>query len=256
MRHLAALSLAIVGLQGASVALADTITLRADVWCPYNCEPASANPGYMIEIAKAALEPAGHKVDYANLNWARAIVESRNGAFTGIVGAAKNDAPDFVFPDNSMGHASNCFFAKPDSAWKYESLDSIKGVTIGVIKDYSYEDSFDEYVKANAKDSKKIDFVSGDTPLDLNLKKVAAGRITAFIEDAAVLDNHLAEKKMTGVVKNVGCIKESDVFVAFSPKNPKSKEYAKLLSDKVAAMRKDGSLSTMLKKYGLVDWVK
>ena len=41
-----------------TAATAETVTLRADVWCPFNCEPDAASPGYMIEIAKAALEPA------------------------------------------------------------------------------------------------------------------------------------------------------------------------------------------------------
>jgi polar amino acid transport system substrate-binding protein len=240
----------------AAAARAETVTLKADVWCPYNCDPKTGDPGYMVEIAKAALEPLGHKVDYQTLNWARAIVESRNGAFAGIIGAAKNDAPDFVFPENSLGRASNCFFVKPDSAWTFKDMASLPSVTIGAIKDYSYEDSFDEYVKKNAKDAKKIDFVSGDTPLELNLKKVAMGRITAFIEDSAVLENHLATTNQKGAVKPAGCIKEADVYVAFSPKLPKSKEYAKAVSDKVAAMRKDGSLATLLKKYGLVDWQK
>jgi len=35
-----------------SPAIADTITIRADVWCPYNCEPDSEKPGYMIEIVQ------------------------------------------------------------------------------------------------------------------------------------------------------------------------------------------------------------
>ena len=35
--------------------LADEISLRADLWCPYTCDPQAKNPGFMIEIAKEIL---------------------------------------------------------------------------------------------------------------------------------------------------------------------------------------------------------
>lgn len=251
-----ALSIALSLASGA--ALADTVTLRADVWCPFNCEPADAQPGYMIEIAKLALEGAGHKVEYATLNWARAIAETRQGAFVGIVGAAKTDAPDFVFPDTAVGSSNNCFFTKPDSKWEYKGIATIPEGAVGVIKDYSYSDEFDEYVKANAKDPKKIDVVSGDNPLELNLKKLQAGRIAAFLEDVSVVKSFLFKKKEEKLLKQAGCINDADtgLYVAFAPKHPKAKEFAKLVSDKVDSMRKDGSLKALLQKYGLEDWKK
>lgn len=249
----------LLGLAAASFAtstFAETISLRADVWCPYNCDPKSDRVGYMIEIAKAAFEPT-HKIDYGNLNWARAIAETRTGAFTAIVGAAKADAEDFVFPALPLGLSSNCFFVKPDSTWTYKDINSLKDSTLGVIKDYAYEDTIDEYVKANGKDPKKVDIVAGDNPLELNIRKVQAGRITTFIEDSSVVANYFFEKKQAPTVKEAGCIKETPLYIAFGPKNPKSAEFAKVLNDKLVAMRKDGSLKTLLAKYGITkDWQK
>jgi polar amino acid transport system substrate-binding protein len=241
----------------AAKAETETLTLRADVWCPYNCEPNDALPGYMVEIAKAALEPK-YKVDYQNLNWARAIAEAREGKYSGLVGAANSDAPDFVFPPSALGVGRNCFYVKPDSTWTYKGLDSLKGIAVGVIKDYSYdENEIDGYIKANAKDAKKIDIVSGDNGLDLNVKKTLAGRIGAFIEEENVIKSYLFKKKLPeNAVKSAGCVKESELFVAFSPKQKDAKELAKIVGDKVEAMRKDGSLKTLLAKYGIADWKK
>ena len=239
----------------ASAAMADTITMRADVWCPFNCDPKDPNPGFMIEVAKAALEGAGHKIDYQTLNWARAISETRLGNFDAIVGASKTDAPDFTFPEVALGRTKNCFFAKKDATWEYKGLASLANATVGVIKDYSYAKAFDDYVKANAKDSKKVDVVSGDNPLELNLKKLQMGRITTFVEDDSVMKSYQFKKKSDDV-KNVGCIEDADtsLYIAFGPKSAKGKEFAKLLSDKIAQMRKDGTLKTILEKYGISDW--
>ncbi len=231
------------------------ISIRADVWCPYNCEP-GAKPGYMIELADAAFKAANLKIDYQNLNWARAIAETREQKFTAIVGAAKNDAEDFIFPENALGLSRSCFYTKKDSTWSYKNASSLEGITIGVIKDYTYGDEIDNYIKKHEKDSKRVDIVSGDNPLDLNIKKVKAGRIAAFIEDEAVGDYTIAQRKLTGDLKLAGCVKETPLYIAFGPKNPKSKEYAKILSDHVAKARKDGSLAKLLDSYGLKDWSK
>jgi len=47
---------------------------------------------------------------------------------------------------------------------------------------------------------------------------------------------------------------ESKLYIAFSPKNPKSKEYAKLITDGIEQMRLSGELSQILAKYKLTDW--
>lgn len=247
-------------LLAATAAHADTIRLRADVWCPFNCDPSSPEPGYFIEIAKAALEPAGHKIEYVALNWARAIASTRAGSYDGIVGSGKADARDFVFPDNELGVANNCFWVLPNETWTYSGLPSLNGMSFGVINVYSYGEEIDAYIKANEKDSKKVDVVSGENSLEINLKKLHAGRIKAVLEEESVVKSYLFRKKLSpDLVKKAGqCIHDNarQLYVAFSPKLPKAKEYAQLISDKVAEMRKDGSLKTLLAKYGLTDWRK
>ena len=60
---------------------AETLIMKADEWCPYNCNPKDSNLGYMVDIAKAIFEPAGHKIEYQILTWARAKVEASEGSF-------------------------------------------------------------------------------------------------------------------------------------------------------------------------------
>ena len=59
---------------------ADVITLRADEWCPYNCQPKSQNPGFIIEIAETVFKKAGHTIDYQVMPWARPRSETGSQA--------------------------------------------------------------------------------------------------------------------------------------------------------------------------------
>lgn len=243
-----------------------TVSLQADVWCPFNCKVGAEHPGYMIEIARIAFASIDTEVDYQTISWTRAIALAREGKINGIVGASTSDAPDFVYPAVPLGVLNNCFYTMPDSKWTWKDVKSLDEVKVGIIKGYSYGEPFDEYIKAQEKLqeekkgqglSEKIQSIPGDQALGSNIKKIQAKRIDVFIEEQNVLKSYLfANKLPENSFRNAGCIAGDNVFVAFGPSDPKGKEYAKILGDTVTAMRKDGRLKKILEQYGLKDWAK
>ena len=232
-------------------AQAETISLRADVWCPYNCEPDADRPGILIEIAKYAFESKGHKVDYKILPWSRAIVETREGAHDGIIGAFKEDAPDFVFPREAAAEVANVFFVKRGEAWQYTGRDSLTPATIGVIKDYSYGEMLDAYIKQHAADGQRLQIVPGENGLALNVKKLLKGRITAVLEERMVMRYYLLKNNQADMVSEAGLAGTSSIYIAFSPARPRSAEYAEILAGAVLEMKKNGLFNKILEKYGL-----
>jgi polar amino acid transport system substrate-binding protein len=254
------------------------IKLQADVWCPFNCEETDKNPGYMVEIAKIAFASIGMDVEYKTIAWNKAIDRGRKGEINGIIGSAVSDAPDFVFPSVAVGKTMNCFYTLPDSTWQYTGIESLKKVRIGAIEGYTYGEPFETYVQNVLKEKEKekaamqmaakkgrsdldmnspVQTVPGDGSLALNIKKIKAKRIEAFVEEENVLKNHLHAAKMPeNSYRNAGCLEPDSIYVAFGPKEPKAKEYAKLIGDTVTAMRKDGRLKALLDKYGIGDWEK
>lgn len=253
------LAVALVGLACAlpgPSADAATISIVADEWCPYNCTPGSSDPGFMIEIAQKVLGAAGHTIDYKILPWSRAVDETRKGKFTAVVGAANDDAPDFAFPGSALGLSTTVFAVRKGDPWRYTGPASLAGISVGVIQDYSYEDGFDAYVEANAKDSAKIQVATGEDALGINIKKLEAKRIGALVEDQAVLEYELKQAGKAGTFDVAGDLGESELFIAFSPAVAESKEYARLLGEGVEKMRASGELATLLAKYGAHDWKK
>lgn len=237
----------------ASNAIADTIRLRADDWCPYSCEGGKGPQGYMVDIAQTVFEGAGHKVQYEVVAWSRAVDEGRKGVIEGIVGAITSDAEGFVFPTAEMAVSMNCFYVKSDNAWKWTNIDSLKNVTLGAVQDYSYEEAIDAHIKADG--GKKVKLLTGDETTRRNLEKLIAGRLDVMLEEPGVAVYNISKLKMTDKVKAAGCTDKRDrLFIAFSPSNPKSKEYAKILSDGIEKLRKDGKLQPILDKYGVKDW--
>ena len=237
------------------IAFCDTITLVADEWCPYNCVAGSKNPGYMIEVAQKIFHEAGHKVVYiTGPSWEVAIEQSRNNEYNAIVGAAKDDAPDFIYPQNEIGIAQMAFLIHSTSPWQYTGLDSLSHVKLGAITDYTYNEEIDEYIQQHKNNPTKVQLVSGNHALDYNMQKLTRGTISTLIDDTAVIKYYFKSKQLTNPFKFVNIDAESKSYIAFSPKHNKSEEYATILSAGIDQLRKSGELNTIMQKYGLSDW--
>jgi polar amino acid transport system substrate-binding protein len=231
----------------APTALADSIVIKADPWCPYTCEASSATQGFLIELAKATLEPKGHKVIYQNLPWARALAETREGKIDAAAGAGPADLEGLIATESLITSAS-CFLVRKGEAWKYKGVESLKGKTLGAISDYTYTPEIDAYVKANPK---SVQLATGEDAVATNIKKVVGKRLDVIIDDENVLAYTSKQMNKSNEVEIAGCAQASGSYIVFAPKNPKSKEYAKTINEALATMQKNGKLDALLAKYGL-----
>lgn len=231
----------------------EKISVRADVWMPYNGEPGSDRPGYGIEILQTIFASHSIEIDYQTMPWNRAVADAREGKFDCLVGAGVRDAEGFVFPSEKMGVMAANLFVKAGSAVKYEGLESLKKLKVGVIADYSYNVELDKYVAEFKADEQKFFVATGDDALDKLAKMVVAGRIDAFIENPLVV----AQNSWKADVVSAGQIESmDDLFVAFSPVKETAKKYADLYDAGIKELRASGKLKEILTKYEISDWAK
>lgn len=229
-----------------------TVTLVADEWCPYNCDPASDHPGILVEIAKRALEKEGIEVKYEILPWTRAIGEARRGTRDAIIGAAISDAPDFIFPEVPQFKMKNAFFTLKDSTWNFESLGSLDSVSIGVIRNYTYSIELDAYIEEHGHNLDRVQVTSGENALEINVKKLAAGRITAVLEDESVLKMFLRDNPAyQGKFRMAGHIEDphNGIHIAFSPAKENSKHYADLIARETRRLHETGEINALISYY-------
>lgn len=232
-----------------------TITLRADEWSPFNGDPTSDRPGYLIELATQIFARAGHKIDYQLLPWERAIADVRASKFDCIVGAYKEDAPDFIFPALPLGRDQQGFFRADGLAWQFDQS-TLPQQRLAVIGGYSYDDggAVDTYIKSNTRSS-SIHVATGDSPLARNIRMLVAGRVDVTVSSIPVMQAKLDELGLTGKVQQVDTLGDPyDVYIACAPGKILSKTYTELLSRGVQEMRANGELQAILRKYGLSDW--
>jgi polar amino acid transport system substrate-binding protein len=234
---------------------AQTITLVADEWPPFNIKPGSETEGYIVDIARKIFESHGYTVVYENVPWKRAIEMTKTGKYNGAIGASKNDARGFVFPSEEFARNHIAFYVKKGNPWRFQTHSSVADVTLGTIAGYDYRVWLNEYIEACKNDHKKVQIIAGDEPLKRNLMKMMNGRIDAVVDNEAAI-RYVA--KQTGILDKIECAGYGEepayIYIAFSPSSPDSGKYAEILSQGIIQLRKTGELQKILDKYGLSDW--
>lgn len=236
------------------IASAETITIRAADWCPYVCDPASDRPGYLIDIAVQAFAAAGHEVDFQFLPYARAIAEVRRGVFNAVAGSGRDDTPDFILSKPMGVHVAGLAMRK-GSGFRYEGIKSLERIrlttTVGVA---SWGGGLDEYIAANKDNPARIEFLGGEKPLPVSIRKLLLGRIDAIADSALVLRWAATELGVADRMEFIHIAENDDVYYAFSPAIPGSTEHLRILEEGVARMRESGELARIMARYGLTDW--
>lgn len=233
---------------------ADVLTFRADYSCPYVCDPQSSEPGYMVELLKTIFKKEGIPIEVKITNWARSIQETRMNIAQGLIATSKGDAPDLIYPVKAMGATRPAIYTQKNSPWSLEENENIEGRRIGIINGYWYGKELNRLLKSHPESFVSI---SGERPINQILKMIQNKRLDAFVENSIIVDHTLKEQTTSAAdIKQSSLIPVEDpyLYVAFSPKNSKSRFYAHIINKGMEHLRKTGQLEKILSKYDVEDW--
>lgn len=238
-----------------------TIHVAADPWCPYNCTPDDEKPGFLIELAREALSLSGYKLEYQVTNWARAKRMVQHGEVDGIVGMtlSENSKHLYTFSDQPLGRSQICFFRRKNDDWSFKSITSLENKTLGWVNDFGFANNpeIEQWI-IDKKNTKQLITISGKKVQSRLIQLLVKNRIDTFAEDRNVI-MAAAQKIGLNSIEVAGCTSKYDfVHVAFSLKSPKGKTWASALSKGINQMRDNGTLNSILLRYGLSEetWLK
>jgi polar amino acid transport system substrate-binding protein len=242
---------------GSGAALGDEpLRLRADYWCPYNCTPGTADPGYMVEIATRAAARLGLSADYQLMPWDRAMSEVRAGSIDAAIGATMLEGEGLILSE-PLGYDADCFFVSAGSDWRYQGPESLQGVLLGAISGYTHDEGLiDAYIAAHSGPNGSVTTTGGDEASARNVRLLLLRRIDVLLDSEAVVKTEAGKVGRSALIRQAGCLKALPLHIAFSSKYRSATAMVEALRLEVADLRKSGRLSEILGRYGLVDWAK
>ncbi|HCY86982.1 MAG TPA: hypothetical protein DHV36_17760 [Desulfobacteraceae bacterium] len=231
---------------------AETIKMATIDFCPFTCNPANegGKDGFMTDVLRYALETAGYDLEVEMMPYVRAVKETREGRFEGIVVVGKLYAPDLVYPEIPVVSQRVTFIVKKGTDWQYRGVNSLKNETIGIVKGYHYVDEDLQAYLLSDENADHVSVLHGHNPTERNIKKLLRGRTDVYLEGEFsalyVLRKMNAEDKVvfSGFTRNA-----FDDYVAFSPKSKRAAELALILTRTLTALRKNGKLNSFLSPY-------
>jgi polar amino acid transport system substrate-binding protein len=254
MRHRLPI-LILLGL-AAAPATADTIRIRADEWLPYNGRSTLRPPGYMIEMASAIAEAAGHRIDYRHIPWDDALAGVESGSFDCVVGAAAEEVPGFPRPALAWGESQSVAYTLAASTLVIDDVEAIKSLRLAVLADYSYGEVLDAWIEGEGAGSDRL--VAVETNVRASravLSYLIAGKVDVVIDDRNVILNTLRDEGLEGrVVERLEVGPADPVYIACTPADPRGARYAALFEQGTRQLRESGQLANILARYGLTDW--
>lgn len=233
---------------------AETITIAADEWCPYNCAEGAPLEGYAVDIMREIFEPVGITVEYRTMSWIRAIEEANRGNVTAIIAATWEESPNFIHPKGTIGIDAFGFYVRAGDDWRYDGPESLIGKRVGIPTGYHLSAKLEAFFNTHRGDV-DIYNASREAPLFKNLQLLMSRRVDVVYDCRKAICHTAHTLGWMDSIRFAGSDEPDDeLFMSFSPVDPKSAMYAAIFDEGLRRLRASGKLQEILAKYGLVDW--
>ncbi|MBC9249558.1 hypothetical protein A9179_04615 [Pseudomonas alcaligenes] len=219
-------------------------------WCPFSCTAGSVREGFTVEIIRTIFARHGIPVRLVNENYSRALNDVRSGRYTASPSTLRDEAPDFVYPEEAVSSNRFCFYTRASDDWRYHGVQSLATRNTGIIQGYSYGAELDAYIRQHGQ---VFQLHAGNDLTERLLKQLLLKRFDTFVEEENLVAYTQHQQPQEGIRK-AGCIGGTLAYMAIGPGHPQAQEYARLFSEGMREIRANGVLQRILARYGLKDW--
>jgi polar amino acid transport system substrate-binding protein len=230
-----------------------SLSIVADEWCPFNCSKDSLDQGFVIDMTKEILGAVGFDIDYRTQAWTSALDDVKAGRRDAVVGASREEAQGLVMVEEPFGENKNCFYTRLADPFVYSSVAALPVRRIAIAAGYLYGEPLDSYIASNRPNFNRIQMVTGEQPLLINIRKLESRRVDTVIENMQVMDYSLRKYRISGI-RLAGCDAPTPIYMAISPKRDDAGKVASMLAIGIRKMRQSGKMRELLARYGLSDW--
>jgi polar amino acid transport system substrate-binding protein len=227
-----------------AMAQAKVLVAAADPYPPF-LDNDNPKQGISMELIRAAFATQGYTVKWENVPWARAEAGVKDGIYDFLPDTWMTEARK-AYLAYSDPYAVNevVFIKKKGDSFEFNGLDSLKGKTVGIVKDYGYGDVFMKSALFTREEA--VDIIT-------NIRKLTLGRVDLTLEDGIVARATIM-KLDPGLLSQIeftkGSLSSNNLYIAPGLKNPRYQEIIAAFNKGLKAIKADGSYQKILAGYG------
>jgi len=198
----------------------------------------SPDKGIFIEVTKEIAKRSGLDIEIKIFPTKRTVMNFHENKVDGFFPALDIMINKDISPSEEMYFKEDFVFFKEGSS-PVSTIEGLSGKKVGITMGYPYAK------KITDAQGFKIEIAPKD---EINLKKLAAGRIDAFVVEEKSGLQALKQSGVSGITYEAGKpISRQKVYYAFQP-DAKGKELAAKFSQALSSMKKDGTFGKIMSK--------
>ncbi len=232
------------------------LLVLSDPWCPYNCQPDSDRPGYVVEMLREIFAPPTWQLKYQIVPWDRALQQVREGQAAIAPELTREQALrlGLLIGHEAVGEPADCLYVAAGNPLRFSQASDLDGLRqVAVVSGYEYEFAFGEWI-SRPENKARVVLTRGANPAEVNARNLARGRLDGVIESAAVMHMLVKQLRLQDKIREAGCQQASPVYVGFSPRLPNAAQLVEHLDQGIAELRRSKRLARILSRYGQQDW--
>ncbi|MEX0300353.1 MAG: substrate-binding periplasmic protein [Kordiimonas sp.] len=214
-------------------------------WCPQIC-PDKRNAGFLVDIVNEVFQNSPYELEFHTVPWSRAIMRVRAGTADALLSPSKSEAPELLFPKYAIGYQRMCFFTKKSSTWRFEGIESLKGVSIGMATNTSVRE-LEAYFTQNKAQFHTMPYTKDYVELSTNM--LLSGRFDTFIFTLKSAIHQITKLGLQNKVATSGCLEEVPIYMAFAPNKAYSNELIEFFDNRFEYLAGTGRFDAIRSKY-------
>lgn len=222
---------------------AGVLKVTGSLWSPY-LDGELENGGLAADLVRSALIRAGYEVHAEVEGWTRAYEGAAVGVYDVVAAIWQSEerGRDLLF---SGAYLMNdiVFMARRGVLVDYERLSDLRGLRIGVVREYAYEDAFDQ--------DPELTRIVNDHLIQ-NLLLLRQGRVDMVVGDKWAILHQISQF----IPDDVGSFRllskplaRRALRLGVSRQNPDAEKIVAAFDAAIQEMRKDGSYSEIVKRH-------
>jgi polar amino acid transport system substrate-binding protein len=219
---------------------ARNITLGYVDFPPYEFENNGKASGVLVEIIETLFKKANISVELKFLPFKRAYETTKKGGIDGLFNFYKTEER-LNFFDYTEPIIKNplVFFVRKDSKIRYNKLEDLRGLKVGILRGYTYGTSFDK---------SRLFIQEATNSHESNFRKLMLGRINVYPCDKLVGIHVAMENKLMPELKILSTpLKVMDGYIGFT--KGKHKDIIPRINKLIIEMHQSGEIEAMINKY-------
>jgi len=233
----------LIALSQPSIA-AEKLKLVNDVWAPYTSEELPGN-GIATEIVVTALNKAGYETSVSFVPWARALKGTLSGTWDVLMTTSFTDerAQVVAYSEPYLENVIR-FIKLKGKPHKFDRIDDLFSLQIGVVQGYAYEPDFDRST---------LIVKSPNRLFANNLRMLLVGRLDLVVEDELVAHQEI-KKNFPDEKGNFSflskALNKKSLHIVVRKKHPAHRAIIDHFNTALREMRRDGSYNKIRLRHG------